>query len=182
MLSYAKGNNHACSFACQNKTGIYRLPEHPVPVCPSSHKPLLRAGPFCRKENIQKPSKWSDQKLPQKNTLVQPAIPVLDIPVDEDIQNQPSPGQAHPVPKVNSCKSPLCMALCSLLALQTHLCSCSMFTPSLLQHTCHPSAVVHLCLACCTQGTLRQRLDRTAGSAVEERLLKNPLQFHKKWH
>ena len=36
-----------------------------------------------------------------------------------------------------------------------------------------------VCLACCTQGTLRQRLDRTAGSAMEERLLKDPLQFHK---
>ena len=35
------------------------------------------------------------------------------------------------------------------------------------------------CLACCTQGTLRQRLDRTAGSAMEEKLLKDPLRFHK---
>ena len=44
------------------------------------------------------------------------------------------------------------------------------------------SAVLHACLACCTQGTLRQRLERTAGSAVEERLLKDPLRYHKNQH
>lgn len=54
----------------------------------------------CRKENVQKASKWSEQKLPQKSTLVQPAIPVLDIPVDDDIQNQQSLEQPHSVPQV----------------------------------------------------------------------------------
>lgn len=83
-----------------------------------------------RKENVQKASKWCDQKLPQKNTLVRPAIPILDIPVDEDIQKQPCPEHLHSVPK----------------------------------------------------GTLRQRLERTAGSAMEERLLKDPLRYHKNKH
>ncbi len=51
---------------------------------------------------MQKASKWSDQRLAQKPSLVQPAIPVLDIPVDEDIQNKQSPYTANPVPKVNA--------------------------------------------------------------------------------
>jgi len=51
---------------------------------------------------VQKASKWSDQRLAQKPSLVQPAIPVLDIPVDEDIQNKQSPYTANPVPKVNA--------------------------------------------------------------------------------
>ena len=52
---------------------------------------------------MQKAAKWCEQKLPQKSTLVQPAIPVLDIPVDDDIQNQRSPEQLNSVPKVIIC-------------------------------------------------------------------------------
>ena len=51
---------------------------------------------------MQKASKWSDQRLAQKPSLVQLAIPVLDIPVDEDIQNKQSPDTANPVPKVKA--------------------------------------------------------------------------------
>lgn len=61
---------------------------------------VLNVAFGCRKENVQKASKWSEQKLPQKNTLVQPAIPVLDIPVDDDMQNQQSPEQPTSIPKV----------------------------------------------------------------------------------
>ena len=64
---------------------------------------ILEQAVCCRKENVQKTSKWSEQKLPQKSTLVQPAIPVLDIPVDDDMQNQPSPEQPNSVPKVVIC-------------------------------------------------------------------------------
>lgn len=106
MLLYDKSISHAYSFVCQNKTRFHKIPEQSVLLCPSSLKSLLKIESCCRKENIQKPSKWADQKLPQKTTLVQPAIPVLDIPVDEDIQNQPSPEQTHPRPKVYVCKSP----------------------------------------------------------------------------
>ena len=56
----------------------------------------------CRKENVPKTSKWSDQRLTQKSSLLQPAIPVLDIPVDEEIQNKPSPEHVNPVNKVSS--------------------------------------------------------------------------------
>ena len=52
---------------------------------------------------MQKASKWCEQKLPQKSSLVQPAIPVLDIPVDDDIQNRQSPEQPTSVPKVIIC-------------------------------------------------------------------------------
>ena len=51
---------------------------------------------------MQKASKWSDQRLAQNASLVQPTIPVLDIPVDEDIQNQQSPCPVNPVPKVKA--------------------------------------------------------------------------------
>ena len=62
---------------------------------------LIRSG--CgRKENVQKASKWSDQRLAQKPSLVQPAIPVLDIPVDEGIQDRQSPYTVNPVPKVKA--------------------------------------------------------------------------------
>lgn len=62
-----------------------------------------------------------------------------------------------------------------------------MLLQSALQFACHSvlamlSSEVHACLACCTQGTLRQRLERTAGSALEERLLKDPLRYHKHKH
>ncbi len=61
-----------------------------------------RKNGYCRKENVQKASKWSDQRLAQKPSLVQPAIPVLDIPVDEDIQDRQSPYTVNPVPKVKA--------------------------------------------------------------------------------
>ena len=48
---------------------------------------------------MQKASKWSDQRFAQ--TLLQPAIPALEIPVDEDIQRRPSPESLHAVPKVS---------------------------------------------------------------------------------
>lgn len=144
---------------------------------------FLNAAFCCRKENVQKASKWCEQKLPQKSTLVQPAIPVLDIPVDDDIQHRQSPDQLNSVPKVIICLLDFPMMLImyhsphasfSCLSLQ---CASACY---LLRATL--SAVAHACLACCTQGTLRQRLERTAGSAMEERLLKDPLRYHKNQH
>lgn len=132
---------------------------------------------------MQKASKWCDQKLPQKNTLVRPAIPILDIPVDEDIQKQPCPEHLHSVPKVLRYASalPLIIMLCCSHVLHWHVIASALLlasppVPAML------SGEVHACLACCTQGTLRQRLERTAGSAMEERLLKDPLRYHKNKH
>lgn len=69
--------------------------------------------------------------------------------------------------------------------LHSHACQCSVLlltsTACYLVHATL-SAEAHACLACCTQGTLRQRLERTAGSAMEERLLKDPLRYHKNQH
>ena len=72
-----------------------------------------------------------------------------------------------------------------LIKLHWHVYHCSALLLS--SNACYSmpatlSAVVHACLACCTQGTLRQRLERTAGSAMEERLLKDPLRHHKNQH
>ena len=68
-----------------------------IPIVMLNHL-LLQTGCFadcspagCRKENVQKASKWSESRLGQKASSLQPAIPVLDIPVDEDIQDRPSP-------------------------------------------------------------------------------------------
>lgn len=136
-----------------------------------------------RKENVQKASKWSEQKLPQKNTLVQPAIPVLDIPVDDDIQNQPSPEQPNSIPKVRV----FVLKFQSGVQQSTYFIDISISASAFLLTAWNSvlaklSAVVHACLACCTQGTLRQRLERTADSALEERLLKDPLRYHKNQH
>lgn len=147
--------------------------------------PFLRNGFCCRKENVQKASKWCEQKLLQKSTLVQPAISVLDIPVDDDIQNRQSPEQPNSVPKVIICFFDFqgCSSYTTVHRLHWHACRCSaLLLTSAYLVTATVSAIVHACLACCTQGTLRQRLERTAGSAMEERLLKDPLRYHKNQH
>ena len=75
-----------------------------VAICLSKSSELAFCLTFLdllsRKENVQKASVWTGQRLGQKSTLVQPSIPVLDIPVDEDIHGQPSPEHPHAVPKV----------------------------------------------------------------------------------
>ena len=78
---------------------------------------------------MQKASQWAGQKLSQKGSLVQPAIPVLDIPVDEDIWDQPSPQHVNAVPKVAF--YPL-LSICFLHVYHHVRCLISMRKPAVL--------------------------------------------------
>ena len=76
----------------------------------------MHLGPFTnvcfrRKENVQTASLWGGQRLKQKATLKQAPAADLCIPVDDDLQAQPSPQHVTPLPMASALHF-LCKELC----------------------------------------------------------------------